>query len=463
MPDSFALMRHPDANLLSSFFERTLSDREYEQVMGHLGQCQQCRKLVMLAFPLQEAEAGISPAPRRAEHRWQLPRLLTPVALRWAAVGVLGVVVVSVVLYMPKRRSGARLPQTNREEGSPTAPSATSSDVDSAENFAPVLPPKESVRQPAAEAAKSAELGAAALKRQSYTTRRFGEGSIDASAREQKPQDTFRAAGGPLQLERAPKTKNAAKVSASSTSLSAALLSKSPAVPAPASEQPASLPVQALANTKAQAKKQIMAETLGDKFSGGRLRADRAAQLMVQPPSRRLRSRMEEEMVALVPEKGKEAPKTITPGPSALAGTGGGGSASEQSVLWSITSSARGDTAADGTSSDPSSRPFVGRIHRSVDRGKTWEELHVDNSVSFRAVYASGPNVWAGGSSRALYHSSDQGTHWTRVVLGPRSSGTSDTIVEVDFSDSQHGRIKTDANETWTSSDGGLHWQKRGY
>jgi hypothetical protein len=455
-------MRHPDANLLSSFFERTLSDREYQQVMGHLGQCQQCRKLVMLAFPLQETAAGISPVLRRAEHRWQLPRLLTTVALRWAAVGALGVVVVGVALYLP-RRSGSRLPQTNREEASPTAPSATSSDVDSAENFAPVVPPKESIRQPATEAAKSAELGAAAPKRQSYTARRFGEGSIDAPAREQKPQDTFRAAGGPLQLERAPKTKKAAKANVSSTSLSAALLSKSPAVPAPASEQPASLPVQALANTKGQAKKQIMAETLGDKFSGGRLRADRGAQLMVQPPSRQLRSRMEEEMVALVPEKGKEAPKTITPGPSALAGTGLGGSPPEQSALWSITSPARGDTAADGTSPDPSSRPFVGRIQRSVDRGKTWEELHVDDSVSFRAVYASGPNVWAGGSSRALYHSSDQGTHWRRVVLGPQSSGTSDTIVEVDFSDSQHGRIKTDANETWTSSDGGLHWQKRRY
>jgi len=139
----------------------------------------------------------------------------------------------------------------------------------------------------------------------------------------------------------------------------------------------------------------------------------------------------------------------------------------------------------------------AGSLQRSLDRGKTWQDVSVSGAPAagasyalalqnartsaekadkkvpdlhgardavptvFRAVTANGADVWAGGSGGMLYHSTDSGTSWTRVV--PTSGGVSLTgdIVHVDFSDPQHGRITTSAPEVWLTSDGGLTWLKQ--
>ncbi len=79
----------------------------------------------------------------------------------------------------------------------------------------------------------------------------------------------------------------------------------------------------------------------------------------------------------------------------------------------------------------------------------------------FRALAATGSEVWAGGSNAVLYHSLDAGAHWTRVL--PSSAGTELTgdITAVDFADLQHGRITTSTPEVWTTADDGQTWQKQ--
>ncbi len=92
-----------------------------------------------------------------------------------------------------------------------------------------------------------------------------------------------------------------------------------------------------------------------------------------------------------------------------------------------------------------------GGLERSVDRGNSWQGVDVNAASSndsmryavaaktarakdkgdnkkqpaatpiFRAVAAMGAEVWAGGSAGALYHSSDGGNHWARVV--PSAAG----------------------------------------
>jgi len=79
----------------------------------------------------------------------------------------------------------------------------------------------------------------------------------------------------------------------------------------------------------------------------------------------------------------------------------------------------------------------------------------------FRALAATGSEVWAGGSNAVLYHSLDAGAHWTRVL--PSSAGTELTgdITAVDFFDLQHGRITTSTPEVWTTADDGQTWHKQ--
>ena len=146
----------------------------------------------------------------------------------------------------------------------------------------------------------------------------------------------------------------------------------------------------------------------------------------------------------------------------------------------------------------------AGALQRSFDQGKTWQSvdvnaslvasnfasndatsLNISDSTSsteaprkkakdadksskrsiatgvFRAVAASGAEVWAGGSWGLLYHSLDGGNHWTRIV--PATAGTSLTgdILSIEFPDPQHGRLSTSTPEIWITTDDGGTWQKQ--
>jgi photosystem II stability/assembly factor-like uncharacterized protein len=81
--------------------------------------------------------------------------------------------------------------------------------------------------------------------------------------------------------------------------------------------------------------------------------------------------------------------------------------------------------------------------------------------VLFRAVFANGPDVWAGGSGGHLYHSTDAGGHWVQVVPTWSGAVLTDDIVSLQFADPLQGRIVTSSSEIWTTADAGQTWQKR--
>jgi photosystem II stability/assembly factor-like uncharacterized protein len=127
----------------------------------------------------------------------------------------------------------------------------------------------------------------------------------------------------------------------------------------------------------------------------------------------------------------------------------------------------------------------TGGLERSLDQGTTWQVINVnanpvyftaatsaqipgsaskvqkDASPVFRAVAASGVDVWAGGAGGALYHSQDAGDHWTRVLPTSSRAILTGDIISLEFSDMEHGKVSTSNAEVWTTTDNGQTWQKQ--
>jgi hypothetical protein len=131
----------------------------------------------------------------------------------------------------------------------------------------------------------------------------------------------------------------------------------------------------------------------------------------------------------------------------------------------------------------------AGALERSFDGGTTWETVSPDVSVGtpagqnwdaggagpetppkeaapgfrpvFRALAASGLEVWAGTLAGALYHTSDGGNHWARVAPSEAGATLTGDIVAIQFSDPQQGKVSTSTGEVWTTFDGGQTWHKQ--
>ena len=122
----------------------------------------------------------------------------------------------------------------------------------------------------------------------------------------------------------------------------------------------------------------------------------------------------------------------------------------------------------------------AGALQRSRDDGNTWEnvdpspgdpdglqqkskkaETARNSSLVFRAVAASGLEVWAGASDGILYHSSDGGSRWALTTVTDSALMLAGDITSIQFSDPLHGKIATSTGELWTSFDAGRTWHRQ--
>ena len=101
-----------------------------------------------------------------------------------------------------------------------------------------------------------------------------------------------------------------------------------------------------------------------------------------------------------------------------------------------------------------------GHLERALP-GTAWTRVLVDQPVAFRAVDTIGANVWAGGNGGALFHSIDQGESWNKVALSVNGHAERSAVVSIHFDNAVQGSVRTESGTTWTTSDGGLSWNKQ--
>jgi len=408
---------HPDANLLTAFAERLLSKTERASVLEHLARCGDCREVVALALPEIEAAQPIGVPARSGWLSWP--------AFRWAVVTA-GVTVIAIggIEYQRHRPElAARFvkPLPHAESVVPDLPQGSS--VPMAASSQSAERKKDSAGARSNGAADTVEARTLASRLTAPTTgRQVGSGSGSAlGIHGGADAEAYRAE----QPEPAPLDSAAHGSSAKQASPQAG-----PATAIPSETQSAAVRVQA-ANAESQVAQAAAPPAMFDRYEGAIGKAKPA----ITPA--------QDANIANAPRW-------------SIGATGGLQRSYDQGMTWQ-------EVNVSGTAA-PLATPSLEAIPKSdLARRKTNQKaLNAPAPpLTFRAVAANGPDVWAGGSNGALFHSVDSGNHWIRVL--PSSAGlllTGD-IVGVDFPTPQNGSVSTSTGEVWDTTDGGQSWQKQ--
>ena len=465
---------HPDADVLTAFAEKSLSALERDSVLEHLGHCRECRDVVALALPEIDTQTVVA-RPRTAWLSWPV--------MRWglAAAGIVVVASVGILRYQQNQQMslaskqaanlevatsvGPTQPITNanpthtemQEEAKDKAfPKAQGDATGQPETR--MIAPKDNVPQaPNRVYSNRGSVAGVVGGAISNSGARFGPSPSANWQNNAQLQNDVQSQQKKLAMPQVRTPMPAPQ--RSPTNDQGASMASNMRSPAP--------------NPEAAAQDAAVAT-----YSQDTLQAKAA------PPSAPLDySRAKEPVLGAenaVPQPSEPGPETQDL-PVERAGSLNGRNFTQLAALvamprWTISP--------------------TGSLQRTLDQGKTWQDVDVRANMVpsasgaslalsaqfssdkqklaemkipgppaapliFRAVTAIGLEVWAGGTNAALFHSIDAGSHWTRVL--PQSAGVVPTgdIVSVQFADGQHGRILTSTAETWTTSDAGQTWQKQ--
>ncbi|MGH9668683.1 MAG: YCF48-related protein, partial [Terriglobales bacterium] len=412
---------HPDADQLTAFQERSLGAREREQVLEHLARCAHCREVVTLALPPEEAARAAAPG-----FRWlQWP------SLRWAAVAATFVIAVTLMF-----RSYREAPETFSSETARNRPVTATAPAQAKQ----AEPARTEEAQPPAqglpegkEKAPSSSTVAASRDQEAEVAR--GPSKLDSVTRAKTGQKSGELAGvSGGRMDDYKKLEGVGKVETGGGTLAGkpAASAPAPVVTAQARRGPAASAAQqqvaGLAQQAPPSPPATKEELHGQPVVAAESRAAADQVASVEVAGRN-------EVAALEKDSDKRARN---------AAPARGYEESEEPAMaagmhWIITAK--------------------GRVQRTLDGGRTWKEVALDQRIKFRAVSALSSDVWAGGEGGALYHSSDSGNHWSRVLLPAEIASA--TIVRVEFTDAAHGALATSGGETWVTSDAGVTWQKK--
>lgn len=465
-------MDHPDADVLTAFSERALSEHERNQVLGHLAKCAGCREVIALALPAEEPTLAVVHPTRDKWVTWR--------RLRWGLVAA-GVIVVGSFGALRYERSthpvtvagyvSSRMDAAAKEAKNEPAPVPGAEEAQT----------QKTMTVPAAAAPKPN--ATAEPKREFDRLEAFDE--FHGAPRDQSALVANGASGARLRSQALPhgpkppvqqwqqnaiaNTNNYADSSQSQLSMA----------PRPFAKQQAA---NGLLVTARPPPPSTPAPSVG-----GPVSVDNKAQT---PDSLAANGRS---MTSLVPAGSNSGGEVARAKP---AETTANAQQAQAAAAYTV-SAAEGSNFSPSGSLVPESASWAinsaGGLQRSLDQGRTWQDVDVNSGaedyeakslplamkssrakaaakdkadskakpIVFRAVSANGPDVWAGGSEGNLYHSTDSGGHWARVLPSWRGIELTGDIINLQFADTQHGRIITSSAEIWTTADAGQTWDKQ--
>jgi hypothetical protein len=459
---------HPDADILAAFAEKALAGRDRAEIIEHLARCGECRDVLAFALPETETQAVIVPA----HGGW-----LTWPVLRWGfiAAGIVAIASLGVVQYQQRLRPATiakatiarETPEKDTVAKNSTSPAPSGSfgqssdssqsgsiqfgsnqsgstqavDKQGGSSASRVLPPSVSATHPAPTMIQPAPAGA----------------PQSSPAFRARQVQSFGNIGGPITRgPNMPSQWQQQQSSSGQIQTPAGLAGSAPNQPAV---------------SNGSAGKPAVAETI-------EVTSAAVSQVQTQTAENSAENEVHGKQEQYDLSKAKSPVPAQTP---AMQSQVGALSVNPALPRWTIDS--------------------AGGLQRSFDQGGSWQSVDVNALASsglakdssakeslanvqiaaaptaepnaaakkhkaplapvFRAVFANGPDVWAGGSAGMLYHSTDAGNHWVRVMPSAAGIVLAVDIVAVEFSDTQHGRVTTSAAETWITSDGGQTWQKQ--
>jgi hypothetical protein len=394
---------HPDPDLLSAFTEHALTAPEREQVLNHLSRCADCRGIVALTAPevTEERLVTAARAPAGAKPSWWRSPIL-----HWGAFAAAALVMLIAVGARMRLREG-------RSASAPAIATYSSNEVAQKSTIpAPQvsLPPVEQKqsskklasgpppREPAGSTGKPGGVAGGIWGGVAQGGVGLGAGSAGGRAGE--------TVGGSVRKDEA----------AFGTAVGAVVQNAPPAAPPPAPSAP-----QAKMQAEAAERDSFRFDTNSEKLR----------QKATPAPSATASETVE--VTSAAPGMKSEAAGLSQSRNAMLA------KRASLSTRWSVSDS--------------------GALQRSFDGGRSWKDVAVGDSTTFRAVATVGSDVWAGGSGAALFHSRDGGEHWSQVPMLAKGRAPSGDIVRIEFADAQNGIVTTSTGEAWTTSDAGVTWR----
>jgi hypothetical protein len=440
------LAGHPDADLLTAFAERSLSASERDLVLEHIARCGDCREIITLALPATEAAQAITYA--RSPWRWPVLR---------GAAAVAGIVVVAALgIYEFQHRRSASVTVARNVETKQIVTPSIKTESKTAASSPPVtalqgIVNREQPATPAQSAQPSAQPSPSVV------------GALGLAG---KSTDVAAGSGGGIGS--GINTTQRTKIAMAEPPRDLALANSAPPptatkqLPAPSRVPNGNPPPASSEMVEVQSQDAVAGQALenGDAVpapveSADNLTRAKPAATPPSAPSGANLSIASRNVLDAPPNQGAPTPH------------------------WTISS--------------------TGSLQRSVDSGKTWQDVNVNarpglyassmqmavvskdqeskkvgrKTVSanaapmtppapvFRALAVIGNQVWAAASGGLLYHSADGGTLWTSIVPSAQGVTLTGDIIRIEFSDTLHGTFSTSTSETWTTADGGQSWQKQ--